>query len=282
MAAFGTLLLAGCSSWLWVSEPRREGISGSMVDYLYPDGAIPPAADEAIPRLRLPARVGIAFVPQSGSSCRPVCATALLSEAERSALLERVRAAFEGKDYVERIEIVPESYLRARQGIDGMRQIARIFGADLMALVSWDQVLTSSDTRSSLAYWTLIGAYLIEGTENAVHTFLDTAVFDVQTGKLLFRAHGVDERSVDSTLIDAASRRRQAQRDSLDAAVARMIEGLETEVARFEQRIKEQPETAEVEWTRPRPGADGGSLPPGALAVLLAVALWRRRAANGR
>mgnify|MGYP007098394522 CR=1 FL=1 len=86
-AALAALLfLTGCSTmWNW-SGGARNGTSSSLVDYLYPDGQIPPGVDETVPYLELPLRVGIAFVP--GQSA----ARGALSEATKMRLLEKVKA----------------------------------------------------------------------------------------------------------------------------------------------------------------------------------------------
>ena len=62
-----------------------------------------------------------------------------------------------------------------------------------MALVSYDQVANTSEKTSSLLYWTIVGAYVVKGNKNDVQTFVDTAVFDMATRKLLFRAPGVSD-----------------------------------------------------------------------------------------
>jgi len=59
LAAAG-LLLAGCFANM--AQPRR-GTSSSLVDFLYPAGETPPPLTDAVPRLNLPLRVGLAFVP---------------------------------------------------------------------------------------------------------------------------------------------------------------------------------------------------------------------------
>ena len=47
----------------------RRGVSSSLVDYLYPEGQVPPKYEETVPHLRLPLTVGLAFVPsQKGSA----------------------------------------------------------------------------------------------------------------------------------------------------------------------------------------------------------------------
>ena len=58
-------LLTGCST-LWQdrgASAERRGTSSSLVDYLYPNGEVPPEFDARVPRLELLLRVGLAFVP---------------------------------------------------------------------------------------------------------------------------------------------------------------------------------------------------------------------------
>ncbi len=59
-------LAAGCAS-LWQemgsAGGARQGVSSSLVDYLYPGGEQPPQFDGSVPELKLPLRVGLAFVP---------------------------------------------------------------------------------------------------------------------------------------------------------------------------------------------------------------------------
>lgn len=62
-----------------------------------------------------------------------------------------------------------------------MAQVARLYGVDVMALVSYDQVIHTDDTKASLLYWTIIGAYIIKGSQFDTATFVDTAVFDINT-----------------------------------------------------------------------------------------------------
>ncbi len=61
------LFLTSCASYF--GQEGRRGVSSSLVDYLYPDGQVPPKHEETTPHLRLPLTVGLAFVPsQKGTS----------------------------------------------------------------------------------------------------------------------------------------------------------------------------------------------------------------------
>ena len=264
--------LNGCTAWFDSFTPgvTRTGVSSSLVDYLYPDGQIPPEFEEQIPRLKLPLRVGIAFVPQppGGNAEAP-------SEALKNEALQKVREQFKGRKYIASIEAIPDTYLRSTRGFEGMQQVARLYAVDVMALVSYDQLAATGDNKLALTYWTIVGAYVIKGTENQTQTFVDTAVFDVASRKLLFRAPGVDSRERTSTAIEAAEVSRAVRAESFSAAMVNMTTNLATERDRFEQRLKTEPEIATVEW-KAGSGGGGGAIDPALLLVMAIFAGWRR------
>src|SRR5210317_228670 len=256
--AWVALLLAGCSTmWNW-SGGARSGASSSLVDYLYPDGQEPPDVEQSIPYLELPLRVGIAFVPgQAGSGT--------ISEATKMQLLAKVKAAFIDREYISHIEVIPDTYLRSSSGVVGMQQVARLYDIDVMALVSYDQVAVSEENPAGLLYWTIVGAYLIKATSNEVQTFVDTAVFDVDTARLLFRAPGAHTLSDRSTLVEAGEVVRKVKDESFTAAMEQMTGNLAVELDRFQARVKEDPGVANTEW---KPGYGGGALGLWMLALL--------------
>ena len=231
---------------------RRAGGSTSLVDYLYPDGEIPPDVAERVPHLELPLKVGLAFVPTVGNSYRGP------SAADRLKLLEAVRDQFIGLDYVDTIQVIPETYLRGGRGAHGMRQVANAFGVDVMALVSYDQITTTEDNIQSIAYWTIVGAYIFEGTDHDIRTFVDLAVVDVATQKLLLRAPGFDERRGDVTLARAGDSIRRNSLGGILVATANMQQNLAAELVRFEERMKTQPDDIKVSYRRG--GSGGGSV----------------------
>ena len=137
-----------------MSGNTRRGVSSSLVEYLYPEGEQPPPFDDSVPQLNIPLRVGLAFVPSTDQANVPV-----LSEATKTELLQRVRSQFLDRDYIGEIEIIPETYMRTGQGFTSLDQISRIYNLDVMALVSYDQVVASEDTKASFLYWTIIGEF---------------------------------------------------------------------------------------------------------------------------
>jgi rhombotail lipoprotein len=265
------ILIAGCTSlWQTYSGGERRGVSSSLVEYLYPEGNEPPPITETIPKLELPLRVGIAFVPSATHT-----EMTFLSEATKTDLLERVRQQFLDRDYIAEIEVIPETYMRAGTGFTSLQQVSRIYNLDVIALVSYDQVVASDDTTSSFLYWTIIGAYLVEGSKNDVQTFVDTAVFDIPTRQLLFRAPGIDKMVSRSTLIKSGEELRVTRTESFGRAIDDMSENLVAELNEFEFRIQNEPAVAEV---IPQSGGTGGrgatSL---AVCLLLSIALFCRQ-----
>ncbi len=262
------LSLTACTrAWHELGGDRsRGGVSSSLVDYLYPGGEEPPPYDETVPQLNLPLRVGLAFVPGTTRQ------TEGLSEAHKLVLLNRVKEAFEQREFIQSISIIPDTYLRSSRGFKTIDQIARIYGLDIIALVSYDQVAHTEDTKASILYWTIVGAYFIKGSRNDVQTFVDTSVFDVKTHKLLFRAPGVDERKATSTLINTLEESRQQRAESFDKAMENMTVNLNNELNMFIERVKEE----QVATVVHRPGYSGGGALDGLLLLMLMLLLGRR------
>ena len=99
------LLLAGCAT------PRHE--AASVVEYLYPDQKDPLPAT-GMPTLRLPLRVGLAFVPGGASGA------GFLTEERRMELLQKIAGRFRSYPFVKDIELIPTAYLRPRGGFTNL------------------------------------------------------------------------------------------------------------------------------------------------------------------
>ncbi|MEM9056940.1 MAG: rhombotarget lipoprotein [Pseudomonadota bacterium] len=274
LALCAALGLSGCTTWLTGSpELRRTGSSSSLVEYLYPDGEIPPPAPDVLPALELPLRVGIGFVPERGLSP--------LKPADKHALLEDVADAFRARPYVSSIEAIPDQYLAGTSGVTGLRQLASLLGVDVVALVSYDQLTLTGERESALLYWTIVGTAVVKGNTSEVQTMIDTAVFDPTTATLLFRAPGSHSQQRNATLFKAAHENAALRSESLAAANTEMIANLDAELGRFEQRVKDG-EAARVEW---RSGYGGGGAAGPALLLglcLTLLAAQRERRANAQ
>lgn len=241
--------LTSCSA-LMSHNTGKQSQSSSLMEYLYPDKETRKEHSEAVPVLSLPVNVGIAFVPSKGWSEDGI------NNTDQIELLETVKAAFLKYDYINRIEVIPNAYLKGGTGFANLEQVSRLYDVDVMALVSYDQVTQSLENNAALLYWTIVGMYVIPGNENSIQTFVDTAVFDVKSRTMLFRAPGINKLSKRTTAIGIDSTLEQKSREGFGLAVADMTTNLDAELSRFKTRVKEE-NVAKVEY---RAGYSGGAI----------------------
>ena len=188
LTGVAVLMLSGCTAlnaMLGAADrPARESHnSSSLVEFLYPGGRLPPAENQ-IPELRVPLRVGLAFLP-TNSGAGPTAV-------ERDELLERIRQRFADRKFVTEIVMIPDYYLRTNRGFAGLQGVQRLYSVDVVALVSHDQLTHMDENEWSLGYLTIVGAYVLKGSHHNVATLVDLAVVDPVTQSLILprRRHG--------------------------------------------------------------------------------------------
>jgi rhombotail lipoprotein len=268
------VLLSGCANLGCMPNcSAHSRNSSSLVEFLYPHGAAPPRQD-AIPQLRIPLRVGLAFLPSNNFD-----ATGGLDAAHQEALLERIRQRFSSRKFVAEIVVIPDYYLRGQSGFAGLEGVQRLYGVDLMALVSYDQVVHTDENNWSLGYLTIVGAYVLKGSRHDVSTLVDLAVVDPVSRSLVLRAGGTSTSHGNTTLIDAARDTRTAAADGYSAATDEMIEHFDTALAKFESDVRSG--NVPVQVVRKTDAGRSGSGGGGALGwpfilVLLALITFRR------
>lgn len=223
------VMLTSCAAWRHNSNGIKQ--AGSMVDYLYPNAKNPPELKSSVVQLKPPVRVGIAFVPGKGWGNG-------LPEAAQMKLLQRVRDSFAKHPYIGKIEIIPTQYMRPNGGFENLEQVARMFDVEVVTLLSYDQVQFNDSNAFSILYWTVVGAYVIEGDRYDVQTMVDAAVFDVQSRKLLFRAPGTSQIKGSASMAGLSEKTRDAQTKGYEAAVDELIPRLQSELDNFRERIK--------------------------------------------
>jgi len=251
---------------------RETHNSSSLLQFLYPDGAAPPAHDQ-IPELHVPLRVGLAFLPESGSA--PGLG---LTEVQKETLLERIQAHFSSRRFVAQIVLIPDYYLTDARGFEGLQGIQRLYHVDLIALVSYDQVMNQDVNGWSFAYWTVAGAYVIKGNRYDVATLVDLAVVDPATRSLVLRAGGTDTRHGNATMIAEGREMRGASADGFTAATNQTIGHFDTALDRLQAQVRAGTARVRVVHGSDRTGG-GGSLGWIELLGLLSFVVVRLRRA---
>ena len=261
--------LIGCNTF-----SKKHGRSSSIVNYLYPKDSNP-IADQTIPVLHLPLRVGIAFVPpNSVGRGNYNFDESGLSEMQKTVLMQKVRDSFKAYPFVQSIEVVPGSYLRPEGGFENLDQLRGLLGLDVVVLLAYDQVQFTNDSFLSLAYWTIVGAYVVEANKNDTHTLVEAAVYDIPSRHLLFRAPGASQIKGRSTAIAIEADLRAASGQSFDEAIKDVIKNLDAQLADFRERVKKAP--GEVQIIN-KPGYSGGGALDATWAAafgLIALARW--------
>jgi rhombotail lipoprotein len=276
-ALFLCLFLTGCAGF-WGEHRQHE--ASSVVQFLYPTKE-QPFIEPQIPTLRLPLRVGVAFIPAgvpgTNGGYYPAAA-AQFTEQQKVDLLEKVAAQFKTLPFVQSIEIVPTTYLRPGGSFENLDQLRSMLGIDVIALVAYDQAQVSRGTEAAIAYWTIVGAYIVPAQRNSTHTLMEAAVYDIASRSLLFRAPGTSVVQGDATLFRNESELRGDSARGLADASAQMTTNLAAELEKFKVRAREEPDRVRIEH---KPGYSGGGALDGpvALAVLglLGFGAWRRR-----
>ncbi len=234
----------------------------SVVDYLYPEGS-ETMVEPSIPVLSIPLKVGIAFVPgkPDRSSGKRLWTDAVgggaFTEANKAELLEKIADNFRQYKFVSEIEVIPSVYLTAGGGFSNLEQIRTMYGIDIIALVSYDQVQFTDEGWLSFTYWTIIGAYIISGEKNDTSTMLDTAVFDIRSKKMLFRAPGTSNIKGSSTPINLNVELRADSMKSFEEAADNMIANLDKQLSSFRAKIKKNPEKVKITYSG---GYSGGGI----------------------
>lgn len=225
-------IVAGCASMEKATKQRQVA---SVLTYLFPESEQAPVATDRIAEIKVPFRIGVAFVPDAADP------QFRLPEGDRVKLAGKVREAFSNYPFVREIVTVPSTYLEPGGGFANLDKIAALLGLDAMALISFDQVQNAGATGWSFLYWTGIGAYLIEGDQYDILTVVDTAVFDVKSRRLLMRAGGISKIKGTATMVGFSESAREARTKGFDAAIADMIGKLHDETRLFRERAPKDP-----------------------------------------
>lgn len=245
--------------------------SSSVVQYLYPDKQdyieVP-----GIPRLALPLRVGIAFVPEN------IAKSQALTETDKMDLIKEVSQHFKKYDFVKSIELIPSAYLRKDGGFANLDQVRTMYGIDVITLLSYDQTQFTDEGLASITYWTIIGAYIIPGEKNDTHTMVDATVYDILSRKMLFRAPGTSHIKSNATPINLTEKLRKDSLESFKLASTDLIKNLDTQLQLFKEKVKDVPDEYQITH---RPGyTGGGSLDASFIIVLILLggySIWTKR-----
>jgi rhombotail lipoprotein len=267
-AAAALVFIAGCAAFSGSNE-RRE--ASSVMDYLYPKHSTTQVDTPTVPVLSLPLRVGVAFVPEhknrTGETFVP-WENNLFTEKEKMALMKQVSDDFKKYPFVQSIQLIPTTYLTPQGGFDNLDQLRQMFGVDVIALLSYDQVQFTDEGFFSFSYVTVVGAWVVKGEKNDTKTMMDTVVYDIASRKLLFRAPGLSQIKASATPVNLNQKLRDDSEKGFQQAATNMVDNLQVELAQFKDRVKSSPEEFKVVA---KPGYSGAGAIDGFDLLLLST-----------
>jgi rhombotail lipoprotein len=240
ISLFLVIFISGCAS-----DSTRHATS--VVNFLYPNTK-DPIVTPGIPVLNLPLRVGIAFVPGEGGGNfgkdfirGSIQNHFVLSEDIKTSLMKEVAEHFKSYTFVKDIQLIPSADFAHGGSFANLDRIRSVYGVDVIALLSYDQAQFTDEGVASITYWTLIGAYVIPGEKNDTHTMLDAVIYDIKSRKMLFRAPGTSHTKSNATPVNIAEQLRADSGQGFDKAAKDMIINLDEQLARFREKVKENP-----------------------------------------
>lgn len=250
---------------------QTKHTSSSVVQYLYPDkeGVI---ETPTIPRLALPLKVGVAFVPESGRYNES------LTERNKMDLMKNVSEHFKKHEFIKSIELIPSAYLTAQGSFANLNQIQTMYGIDVVALLSFDQSQFTDEGLASITYWTLVGAYIVPGEKNDTHTMVDAAIYDIKSQKMLFRAPGTSRIKSSATPVNLAEQKRLDSEKGFIEASKELVTNLDMQLEMFKEKVKETPEDYKIVH---RPGYTGGGSLDASIIIIMGLLfagywLWKK------
>ena len=116
-----------------------------------------------------------------------------------------------------------------------------MYGIDVIALLSYDQVQHTDENFLSLSYWTIVGAYFFKGEKNDTSTMIDAMVYDIESRKMLFRAPGVSHVKHSATLVNLSEQLRADSRQGFEKAAEDLAVNLKIQLDLFQEKLKEMP-----------------------------------------
>jgi rhombotail lipoprotein len=152
--------------------------------------------------------------------------------------LEQVKASFAAVEYIDRIEVIPELYTSSRGQGPQLDQLRQLYQLDVLALVSYDQLVNRKENLLAVTYLSIVGNYIFPGSHFDVSTLIDLAVIDLDSKRLLFRAAGTHASK--GTSAEAYTRHRydRHQSQGFASAMHTMIGNLNLALNQFEERLK--------------------------------------------
>jgi len=241
-------ILSGCSF-----APKQQYQYSDEVGYLYPKGVGQlPQQHNGVSVAALPLRMGIAFVPERSSRGLD---SALL-EQHKMELMQAIKQQLLVDAVIEKVELIPSSYLSSSGSFSDLERVSRVFGVDTILLFSFEQAQYTDRGLLSLGYWTIIGSYFIPGEKNDTSSMISAVAYDIRQRQMLFRADGVSQSKALSTPVNYSQESREARILGFKKAAEDLVSNLDVSLEDFKADLRQT--MPALDAIQPVVGADDG------------------------
>ena len=227
--------LAGCET---VRNPDRKpelvqsARSTPLTEFLYEGQKVPVAEGRA--ELLLPIRIGLGFIAPTDDSTGKVPTLE-----QRQATLDAVRDQLRGLPYVTEVAIVPQYWFGNQPGVgfQKLSALAKQFNFDLIALVSYDQGIYSTQNMRTLGLLTIIGKDFYKVEVDQALTVIDLALVEPRSRELVLRISAGDQFGDTTTVLDDWRSKSYLRRVSFDRANEVFVSKLREELPALKARV---------------------------------------------
>lgn len=229
------LLVSGCTLVQDPGEkpqPVASARSTPLGEFLYQGKQVP--HDDGRAALLLPIRIGLGFLAPTDDSTGKIPTLA-----QRDATIESVRESLRSLPYVSEVSIVPAYYFGNQPGVgfEKLRDMAKRFDFDLVALVSYQQTMYEFQNMRALGLITMIGKDFYKVDVDQALTVIELALIEPETRAVVMRIAAGDKFGDTTTLLDDWRSQSHVRKVSFDRADDLFVDALRAELPKLRERV---------------------------------------------
>ena len=135
------------------------------------------------PQLDLPFKLGVYVLRGTGGSGEKLLSEAMLGEESE---FESFLAEMKSSDIISEVVTIPASLVDNKDNLDEIRVAAARYGADAVLIINSIDSVDRYNNWSSILYLSIIGLWIIPGTNVDALSVVQGLLFDVRNGYLYF------------------------------------------------------------------------------------------------
>jgi rhombotail lipoprotein len=218
------LLVTGCASHEFDRAAMRETLDVDPIPSAIPVPESQLLSDQGV-HLSTPFRLGVFFMNRDFPNMQSIRKVEWLTM-DREQLLRQL-APLRDERILEDIFVLMDATLRG-ESVRGIRQVGARYGADLVLIVDGTAAVNRRNNRYASLYPTLLGAYLVPGTESDALVMATGRLWAVRSEwhTPIQTVEGVSEVVGSTVLVEDSAALQEAKERAIQALGMRIIDQL--------------------------------------------------------